>query len=253
MNLSLIELWSTMGWFAKGIVYVLLLMSLMVATIAIRKLIQLYRAKKETLKFAPPFSQALEGEDFGAARELVDQYPRSHVATAFRRVFPMLAAHSEDGTLTAVEVASVQRLIELNRLEQLARYRRGLGILATVGATAPFVGLLGTTMGVVNAFTGMATSGSAGISAISAGIAEALITTAFGLVVALPGVWLYNYFINRIDYISMEVTHTTKEFMDFLLVYEANLHRGVERRGYFSGSAPTNFDAEAVESVKERR
>ncbi|HUP88993.1 MAG TPA: MotA/TolQ/ExbB proton channel family protein, partial [Longimicrobiales bacterium] len=125
--------------------------------------------------------------------------------------------------LSAVEVASVQRMIELNNLEQLARFRRGLGVLATVGATAPFVGLLGTTMGVVNAFTGMANAGSGGLAAISAGIAEALITTAFGLLVAIPAVWLYNYFINRIDYLSMEVTYTTKEFMDFLIRYEARL------------------------------
>jgi biopolymer transport protein ExbB/biopolymer transport protein TolQ len=117
-------------------------------------------------------------------------------------------------------------MIDLNNLEQLARFRRGLGVLATVGATAPFVGLLGTTMGVVNAFTGMANAGSGGLAAISAGIAEALITTAFGLIVAIPAVWLYNYFINRIDYLSMEVTYTTKEFMDFLIRYEARLSGG---------------------------
>jgi biopolymer transport protein ExbB/TolQ len=117
-------------------------------------------------------------------------------------------------------------MIDLNNLEQLARFRRGLGVLATVGATAPFVGLLGTTMGVVTAFTGMAEAGSGGLAAISAGIAEALITTAFGLLVAIPAVWLYNYFINRIDYLSMEVNYTTKEFMDFLIRYEARLESG---------------------------
>jgi biopolymer transport protein ExbB/TolQ len=81
-------------------------------------------------------------------------------------------------------------------------------------------------MGVVNAFTGMAVSGSGGLAAISAGIAEALVTTAFGLLVAIPAVWLYNYYINRIDYLSMEVTYATKEFMDFLLRYEAEISRG---------------------------
>jgi biopolymer transport protein ExbB len=102
--------------------------------------------------------------------------------------------------------------------------------LATVGATAPFVGLLGTTMGVVTAFTGMATAGNAGMAAISAGISEALITTAFGLLVAIPAVWLYNYYINRIDYLSMEVTYTTKEFMDFLIRYEARLEGSAHGR-----------------------
>ncbi|MFN2433643.1 MAG: MotA/TolQ/ExbB proton channel family protein [Gemmatimonadota bacterium] len=225
MQLSLLELWGTMGYFAKGIVLLLLLMSVFAATIAIRKSLQLWRAKQATLKFSPLFSQTLANEDFIEAERLVEQYPHSHLAVAFRRVFPSITFHSQDHALSAVEIASVQRMIELNTLEQLAKFRRGLGVLATVGATAPFVGLLGTTMGVVNAFTGMAVSGSGGLAAISAGIAEALVTTAFGLLVAIPAVWLYNYYINRIDYLSMEITYATKEFMDFLLRYEANITR----------------------------
>ena len=95
--------------------------------------------------------------------------------------------------------------------------RRGLAVLATVGATAPFVGLLGTTMGIVNAFTGMATSGTGGLSAISGGIAEALITTAFGLLVAIPAVWAYNYFTTKIDNLQVEMTYTSKEMIDYLI------------------------------------
>src|SRR5687768_3819460 len=225
-QVTLAEMYAHMGWFAKGIVLTLLLMSVYVATIVVRKLIQLSRARKATLKFSKPFSDALQAEDFSKAEQLVNQHPNSHLASAFRRVFPSLTFHSADQALSAVEVASVQRIIDLNTLEQLAKFRRGLGVLATVGATAPFVGLLGTTMGVVKAFQGMGSSGSAGIGAVAAGIAEALITTAFGLLVAIPAVWLYNYFINRIDYISMEVTYATKEFMDFLLKYEARLSQG---------------------------
>lgn len=229
MQLSLWELWGTMGLFAKSIVALLLFMSFYGATVAIRKSIQLYRARKATLKFSPLFSRALQEEDFNAAERLVEEYPNSHLAVAFRRVFPSISFHSQDHAMSAVEIASVQRMIELNTLEQLARFRRGLGVLATIGATAPFVGLLGTTMGVVNAFTGMAVSGSGGLAAISAGIAEALVTTAFGLLVAIPAVWLYNYYINRIDYLSMEVTYATKEFMDFLLRYEAHVLKGTRR------------------------
>lgn len=226
MHLSLIELWGNMGWFAKGIVFVLLFMSVMVSTIAARKLVEMRRSRLATLSFMPRFSAALAAEDFGGAERLVADEKRSHLAAAFRRVFPSLSFHSEDSELSAAEIASVQRLIELNSLEQLAHFRRGLGVLATIGATAPFVGLLGTTMGVVNAFTGMAAGGAGGLETISAGIAEALITTAFGLLVALPAVWLYNYFVNRIDYIAMEITYATKEFVDFLLRFEARLHAG---------------------------
>ncbi len=225
MGISLIELWGTMGWFAKGIVFVLLFMSIMVATVTIRKLILLSRSRKATLRFSGPFSEALTNEDFDEAERLVESNQKSHLAVVFRRVFPSITFHSEDHDLSAAEIASVQRMIELNTLEQLSKFRRGLGVVATIGATAPFVGLLGTTMGVVNAFTGMAAAGSGGLAAISAGIAEALITTAFGLLVAIPAVWLYNYFINRIDYVSMEITYATKEFVDFLLRYDVRLKK----------------------------
>jgi len=99
----------------------------------------------------------------------------------------------------------------------LAEFKRGTGILATVGSTAPFVGLLGTTMGIVNAFTGMAVTGSGGLAAISAGIAEALITTAFGLLVAIPAVWMYNYFQTKVDNITAEMTYSSKEMIDYLI------------------------------------
>ncbi|HEX7051722.1 MAG TPA: MotA/TolQ/ExbB proton channel family protein [Longimicrobiales bacterium] len=223
MSLSMIDLWNSMGWFARGIVFVLLGMSIYVAAIALRKWIQLARSRRATLKFSPQFAQALANEDFREAEQLVEAHPKSHLANAFRRVFPNLAAHANDAVLSAAEVSSVQRIIELNTLEQLSNFRRGLGVLATIGATAPFVGLLGTTMGVVNAFTGMAQAGTGGLGPISAGIAEALITTAIGLGAAIPAVWLYNFFVNRIDYISMEISYATKEFTDFLLRYEAKL------------------------------
>jgi len=99
----------------------------------------------------------------------------------------------------------------------MVELRRGLGILATVGATAPFVGLLGTTMGIVNAFTGMAASGSGGLSAISAGVAEALITTAFGLLVAIPAVWAYNYFQNRVDRFTVEMSNSGSEMAIYFM------------------------------------
>jgi biopolymer transport protein ExbB/biopolymer transport protein TolQ len=253
MQLSLWELWQTMSWFPKGIVYVLLFMSIYVATVAIRKSIALWRARKKTLVFQPLFSKALAEENFEQAKALVEKYPQSHLAAAFRRVFVQLAELAKDNNLTAAEVASIQRHIDLNTLEQLSRYRRGLGVLATVGSTAPFVGLLGTTMGVVNAFTGMAISGSGGLAAISAGIAEALITTAFGLLVALPAVWLYNYYINRIDYISMEVTYVTKEFIDFLLRYEAKLHAQAGGAGWRQSDTVSQVEVSRPAAVGGRQ
>jgi biopolymer transport protein ExbB/biopolymer transport protein TolQ len=214
-----------MGWFAKGIVYVLVLMSMVSLTVAVQRVWDLSRAKRETIKFTPKLASALEAQDMAAAQTAVEKHNKSHLASAYKGVFSSLRHHITDGTLTAVEVAAAQRTVELNKLEQIARFRRGMGLLATVGSTAPFVGLLGTTMGVVNAFTGMAEAGSGGLAAISAGIAEALITTALGLFVAIPAVWLYNYFTAKIEFIGMEIDYGGKEF-NFLLVLEARMAGG---------------------------
>lgn len=226
MGVDLVELWGTMGWFAKGIVYTLLLMSLGAMTVAVQRWWDLSKAKRATIKFTPKLSEALEKQDMGAAQTAVEEHPSSHLAASYKGVFSSLRHHVADGSLSAVEVAAAQRTVELNKLEQLARFRRGLGLLATVGSTAPFVGLLGTTMGVVNAFTGMADAGSGGLAAISAGIAEALITTAFGLLVAIPAVWLYNYFVNRVEFVTMEIDYGSKEFLNFLLILEERLQSG---------------------------
>jgi biopolymer transport protein ExbB/biopolymer transport protein TolQ len=166
----------------------------------------------------------------------------------------MLRQHLDDRTLSAVEVEAASRMLDLNKLEQTARFRRGLGILATVGSTAPFVGLLGTTMGVVNAFTGMAEMGSGGLAAISAGIAEALITTAFGLLVAIPAVWLFNYFTNRVEFVGMEMEYGTREFMNFLLMLEQKLARGedISLVPSAGGSASANGSRDEIGAVPDR-
>ena len=226
MNESLFQLYAEMGLFAKSIVWVLAAMSVFSLAIAILRYVDLVRSRRATIRFAPLLDDALTNHDFEVGVNAVKKYRRSHLAQSYAGVFEAIRQHVEDGTLTAVEVASAQRSLELNKLGQLARFRRGLGVLATVGATAPFVGLLGTTMGVVHSFQGMATAGSAGLGAVSAGIAEALITTAFGLFVAIPAVWLYNYMTNRVEFISMEIDYGSKEFMNFMLYLEARLQRG---------------------------
>jgi biopolymer transport protein ExbB/TolQ len=113
-----------------------------------------------------------------------------------------------------VAVESVARALERQGQREVQSMKRGLGILATVGSTAPFVGLLGTTMGIVNAFQEMAKSGAGGLATISAGIAEALITTAFGLLVAIPAVMAYNFLQGWVDARSVDIAESSNEFLD---------------------------------------
>ena len=219
MSVDLIHLWGTMGWFAKGVVIILALMSVWSLTIMIQKFFQFQRSQSETRKFAPQFSRAIQEENLDQAIALAEKNKKSHVSRvlgeALAEVKPLLR---DRATITAADINSAERAVERQMLIVLSEFKRGTGVLATVGSTAPFVGLLGTTMGIVNAFTGMAQAGaSGGLAGISAGIAEALITTAFGLFVAIPAVWGYNYFTTKIENLSVEMTYTSKELIDYLI------------------------------------
>jgi biopolymer transport protein ExbB len=217
MDLSLLGMWQKMGNFARGIVFVMAAMSIYSLTVMVSKWWSLRKAQKETIKFAPEFSQFLEEDNLTEAIRLAESYKRSHVALvlggALSEVKPLIA----DGSVTVADINSSERAIERNMLMQVTSLKRGLAVLATVGATAPFVGLLGTTMGIVNSFTAMSASGSGGLATIGGGVAEALITTAFGLVVAIPAVWAFNYFTTKIDNLTSEMTYVSKEMIDYLI------------------------------------
>lgn len=217
MELSLIDLYGTMGGFAKGVIYTLAIMSIWSLTVMIQKWWYLRSAQAQTRKFAPEFSQFLEESNLEGAIDLALSYKKSHVARVLGNALSDIKPLIADGSVTVADINSAERAVEREMLMTIVLIKRGLGILATTGSTAPFVGLLGTTMGIVNAFTGMATSGGGGLGAISAGIAEALITTAFGLMVAIPAVWMYNYFQTKVDNITAEMTYSSKEMIDYLI------------------------------------
>src|SRR5688500_14835173 len=217
MNLSIAELWHEIPLFAKFIWFLLAVMSIWSLTVAIGKWWSLRKAQKETIKFAPEFSQFLEEDNLTEAIKLAEGYKKSHVARVLGGALTEVKPLIQDGSVTVADINSAERAVERNMLLEVTQLKRGLGILATVGSTAPFVGLLGTTMGIVNSFAAMSASGSAGLSAISAGIAEALIATAFGILVAIPAVWFYNFFQTKIDNLTAELTYVSKEFIDYLI------------------------------------
>ncbi|MBM3906953.1 MAG: MotA/TolQ/ExbB proton channel family protein [Gemmatimonadetes bacterium] len=215
--MSMIELWGHMGYFAKGIVYTLLIQSVWSISIMVQKWWYLRAAQAQTRKFAPEFSQFLEEDNLNEAINLAENYKKSPVAKVLGGALGEIKPLIQDGSVTVSDINSAERAVEREMLMQIVLLKRGLAMLATTGATAPFVGLLGTTMGVVNAFQGMAAGGGGGIGSIAAGISEALITTAFGLGVAIPAVWGYNYFTTKIDNITAEMTYSSKEMIDYLI------------------------------------
>jgi biopolymer transport protein ExbB/biopolymer transport protein TolQ len=216
-ELTLMDLWNEMGMFAKGIVWTLLIMSIASFSVGLSKWLRFRQMTKATKSFAPSFAEALHQNRIKDAIQLVEEHPKSHVAQvlgeSLREVGPLLESREN----AAAAVGQVERALEREQILLANDLKFGLGLMATVASTSPFVGLLGTTWGVITAFTGMATEGG-GIEAIAAGIAEALITTAFGLIVAITSVWLYNYFTGRVEGLFSELAHAGRELVDFLML-----------------------------------
>ena len=114
-------------------------------------------------------------------------------------------------------VDSVRRSIQRATALTSSDLKKGMGILATIGSTAVFVGLLATTLGVINAFQGIAATGSGGLGAVSGGISEALVGTAIGLFVAIPAVWFYNHLTGRLEYFTVEMDNSSSELVDYFI------------------------------------
>ena len=98
-----------------------------------------------------------------------------------------------------------------------AELKRGVSGLATIGSTAPFVGLFGTVLGIINAFRKIEEMKTTGLTAVAGGIAEALVTTAVGLFVAVPAVWVYNYFTGKIEHFDVEMSNSSSELIDYFI------------------------------------
>lgn len=217
MNLSIGYIWEHSPLFAKMIWLILAIMSLWSLTVAFGKWWNLRKAQAETLKFAPEFSQFLEEDNLTEAINLAQNYKKSHVARVLGGALDEVKPLIMDGSVTVSDINSAERAVERNMLVEIVSLKRGLAVLATVGSTSPFVGLLGTVFGIINAFAAMGASGSTGIAAITVGIAEALIATGFGLMVAIPAVWFFNYFQTKIDNLTAEMTYVSKEMIDYLI------------------------------------
>src|ERR1044071_3870843 len=119
--------------------------------------------------------------------------------------------------LSGEEIEASRRALERAQAIVHAELKRGVSTLATIASSSPFVGLLGTVVGIINAFKGIATEKSSGLSAVAGGISEALVTTAVGLLVAIPAVWMYNYFSNRVEAFDVEMGNSSSELIDYLL------------------------------------
>lgn len=219
--MNLLEIWNQMGMFAKGIAYVLFAMSMLSFGVAIERIYTYIQARKQSKLFAPQVAKALKEGRLKDAIGLATKkdYRYSHLAKVVLAALQeyQYSQESTDKMSKEDTVDTVRRAIQRASALTASDLKKMVSSLATIGATAPFVGLLGTVVGVINAFQGIAATGSGGIGAVSAGIAEALVETALGLLVAIPAVWFYNYLTSRIEYFNVEMDNSSSEMVDFFI------------------------------------
>lgn len=216
MDLTLMGLWSKMGFLAKAVVFLLLGMSLLSFWAFIDRFLLFFSAKKQSLQFIAKVAPLIKANRLEDVVQVAKSFKNSHLAKVFTAGILEFQA-AQEGTTNYNVIEAAKRAIERATVKTSTEMKRWLSLLATVGSTAPFVGLFGTVVGIINAFHGISMEGSGGIGAVAGGIAEALITTAFGIGVAVLAVWFFNYFINKSDLFEIEMRNSSSELVDHFI------------------------------------
>jgi biopolymer transport protein ExbB/biopolymer transport protein TolQ len=214
---TLTEMVKHMGGVAIATVVVLLIMSVYSIAIMIERYLTYTAAKKQSREFAPRVAQALKNNRIEEAINISDKHRKSHLAMVVSSGLQEFRAHGESSDVSGETIEASKRALQRAIAIKTAEFKRGLSGLATIGSTAPFVGLFGTVFGIINAFRGMKNAESAGIAAVAGGISEALFATALGLLVAVPAVWLFNYFTGKVDGFIVEMDNSASELVDYFI------------------------------------
>ncbi|HSB76147.1 MAG TPA: MotA/TolQ/ExbB proton channel family protein, partial [Terriglobales bacterium] len=219
-----ISLWHQMGILAKIVVIILFIMSGWSIGVMIDRWMAFSAARKQSRAFAPAVAGALREGKIDEAIRVAERNKKSHLAKVVTAGLQEFRAHSESGDIPGEQIEASKRALERAEAIVHAELKRGLSGLATIGSTAPFVGLFGTVVGILNAFKGISEQKATGLGAVAGGIAEALVTTAVGLFVAIPAVMMFNYLTSRVEAFDVEMDNSSSELIDYFLK-----RRGVRR------------------------
>src|SRR6202163_2613866 len=212
-----ISLWKQMGIIAKIVVVILFIMSGWSIGVMIDRAMAFNAARKQSRAFAPAVAGALREGKLDEAIKIADRYKKSHLAKVVVAGLQEFQAHQVSSEISGEDIEASQRALERAEAIVHAELKRGISGLATIGSTAPFVGLFGTVVGIINAFKGISTEKSTGLGAVAGGISEALVTTAIGLFVAIPAVWMFNLFTGKIESFDVEMGNSSSELIDYFL------------------------------------
>ncbi|MBM3735119.1 MAG: flagellar motor protein MotA [Acidobacteria bacterium] len=214
---DVMSMWEQMGWLARAVVIVMFIMSAYSIGVMIDRLIAYNGARNQSRQFAPQVAGALREGKLDEAIKIADRYKKSHLAKVVVAGLQEFRAHQNSSEIPGETVEASRRALERSEAIVHAELKRGISTLATIGSSAPFVGLFGTVVGIINAFKGISTEKSTGLGAVAGGISEALVATAIGLFVAIPAVWMFNYFSSRLEAFDVEMGNSASELVDYFL------------------------------------
>lgn len=212
MSFDLQHIWEASTPQTLSILAMLFIMGILSVYVAIERFVTLKKATDQSRALAEALAKPMGDGDVAAGHKLCGQaqYKNSYLGhlmgAALKELDTRFDRHGVDAAERAIDRQNIQEQLDL---------RKGMNILATVGSTAPFVGLVGTIFGIINAFSAMAEAGGGGLGSVSAGIAEALVATAIGIFVAIVGVWFFNYFTARLERIDNDIQISVAEFRDW--------------------------------------
>jgi biopolymer transport protein ExbB/biopolymer transport protein TolQ len=223
MNFALLQgqwdlraMWDQMGFIAKAVVVILFVLSAWSLGVMIDRALMYSAARKQSRVFVQQVAGALREGKLDEAISIAERNKKSHIAKVVATgLAEFQSASSQISEAEVVEAA--KRGLDRSIAIVHADMKRGLSGLATIGSTAPFVGLFGTVVGIINAFKGIAAEKATGLSAVAGGISEALVATALGLLVAIPAVWAFNYFTNKVEAFDVEMENSSMELINYFL------------------------------------
>jgi biopolymer transport protein ExbB/TolQ len=219
MQFGLLEMWAAMGTVAKTVAIILIGLSIISIYMFIERLLVFSRAKKTSRAIAPKLAELLKANNLKDALSLSSKKENkgSHLARVTSAGIQAFVEGKEAKLSTEEQIETAARGSQRAKTLFSQELRRGLPILATIATSAPFIGLFGTIFGIINAFRGMQLTGSGGIGAVAGGIAEALVTTAVGIGVAVLALWVFNTLNSRIEIYDAEMENTSSQVVDFFI------------------------------------
>jgi len=218
------ELFGNVGIFGLAVMLCLVALSIFSVSVILNKHRRLRAASRQSQAFKPEFGKSLLAGELQGAVAAARQHQASYVAQVVTAGIQEYNGAQQTDTDAATSRELVEDALERSKTDALIEMRRGLGALATIGSTAPFIGLFGTVVGIINAFRGIAATGSGGMAAVSGGIAEALVATALGIFVAIPAVVAFNAFTGTLERFQVEMNQVSTQLVNFLFKVQKATH-----------------------------